>query len=122
MELENRKILQHLWNQGTKKAKDLNQLTNIPLSTCYDVIKRIKSGEGVERKSGSGAKRKLKGKDTKRIVQLACHHPKWSCVKIASVAAEKGNPFAHHATIRRNLASIGYMKWVPKNVPLLTTI
>ena len=58
----------------------------------------------------------------KRIAQLACHHPKWSCAKIASVAAEKGSPSVYHATIRRNLASIGYMKWVPKNVPMLTKI
>ena len=67
MELENRKVLQHLWNHGTKKAKDLHQLTNIPLSTCYDFIKRLKSGEGVERKSGSGGKKKIKGKDMQRI-------------------------------------------------------
>ena len=122
MELENRKVLQHLWNHGTKKAKDLHQLTNIPLSTCYDIIKRLKSGEGVERKSGSGGGKKLKGKDMQRIAQLARFHPKWTCSEISRVANERGSPFVHQETIRRNLAAIGYIKWVPKNVPMLTTI
>ena len=37
-----RQCILHLWNEGICNGQEINRRTNIPLSTIYDNIKKIK--------------------------------------------------------------------------------
>lgn len=122
MELDKRKCLLELWNNGTKNPKILSELTNTSLRACYNFKKRIESGKGVERSPGTGAPSKLMENDRRRILQLALWNPKLSTARIGVLAAEKGSPWVSKSTISRALKSAGYQKWTPKPIPMLTEI
>jgi transposase len=94
------------WHKDPKK---LHKMTGIPLATVYRTIAKIKSGEDLQRKSGSGAKRKIVSNDLRRVSQLAHHHPKFSSAKIGELAAKRGNPLVHPNTILNTLKRSGYL-------------
>ncbi|KAF2891747.1 hypothetical protein ILUMI_14426, partial [Ignelater luminosus] len=91
MELFKRKCLQELYYNGTIDPKELRR-----------------------------PRRVLKENDMRRIAQMAVHHPVWSARKTANEAAARGTPRVHRTTIARNLQRIGYLKWVPKKLLMLT--
>jgi hypothetical protein len=68
MEVERRKALQILFENGIKVPKKLRKMTGTPLSTVYRTIAKIKLSQGPKNKPGSGAKRKIVGNDYLRRV------------------------------------------------------
>jgi transposase len=72
---------------------DGHKMTGIPLATIYRTVAKIKSGEDLQRKPGSGAKRKVVGNDLRRVSQIAHHHPKFSSAEIGELAAKRGSPW-----------------------------
>ena len=38
----NRQAIQRLWNQGIRSAIDIHNWTNIPMTTIYDNLKKLK--------------------------------------------------------------------------------
>lgn len=117
---DNRNRLLVLYECGIKSAKKLHQFTGIPLSTIYDHLKRFQTGKGSKRKVGSGRPPKLSANDRRRVAQLANFHEKWSATRIAQRAHKKGSPLVSRQTICRVLKEQGFLKLVPKIVPLLT--
>jgi transposase len=120
MELERRSQVFYLLKSGIKDPKKIHKLTKIPLSTVYSIKNRIESGKGVQREAGSGAREKLSASDKKRISNLANSNPKFSCARIATIAHSRGSPQVHSTTIWRHLKNAGYLKLVPKKIPMLT--
>lgn len=120
MEYANRERLRVLYESGIRSASTLQQLTKIPLRTIYDNLKRFEAGRSSERAGGDGRPRILKIEDRRRIAQLAVHHPTWSAAKIGKEAVKRGTPNVSAKTIRRTLQGQGFVKLVPKQVPLLT--
>ena len=118
--LEARKTLLWLWDAGNHDHKNLANITGIPLATVYRTIAKIKNGQGVERRSGSGRPHKLKPDDRRRITQLANHHPMMNCATIAEEVAKRGSPSVSRWTIGRSLRRSGYLKWLPQVVPNMT--
>jgi hypothetical protein len=53
---------------------------------------------------------------------LAHHHPKWSAAKIGAKAIGKGSLEVSSRTIQRYLKAAGYLKLVPRKIPLLTEV
>ena len=45
--------LLHLWNEGVRDAKEIHRRTNIPLSTIYDNLKKLKNSGTTQRARGS---------------------------------------------------------------------
>jgi hypothetical protein len=105
---------------GITEAKTIHKKTRIPFSTIYDNKNRIKSGEGIERKPGSGAREKLSTTVKKRISNLANSNSKYSCARIGNEAFQRGSPNVHLTKIWRHLSKSGYLKLVPKKVPMIT--
>jgi len=120
MELRNRERIRVLFDCGIQSASELHQLTNIPLRTVYNNLKRFEAGRSTERASGDGRSRILESNDRRRIAQLAVHHPAWSAAKIRAEAVKRGTSGVSTRTVERTLQVQGYIKLVPKEVPLLT--
>ena len=64
-----RQTILQLWNEGVRKGTEIYRITNIPLSTIYDNIKKIKKSNTVSRKKGSGRPRKITGKFSNSLGQ-----------------------------------------------------
>jgi len=54
-----RKTLLYLWNDGVRNAHELHARTNIPLSTIYDNIKKLKKTGTTKHAGGNGRPRKI---------------------------------------------------------------
>ena len=54
-----RQTILHLWNEGICNGHEIHTHTNIPLSTIYDNIKKLKKTGTVEHKGGNGRPKKL---------------------------------------------------------------
>ena len=120
MESKNRITLQKLYSEGITEAKKLSKITNIPLRTVYNFLKRIKNKMGIERQNGSGRKSKFSADDKRRISQIANYHPLLSSARIGELAIEKETPPVHRTTVFRYLKSKGFLKLLPKMVTKLT--
>jgi hypothetical protein len=70
--------------------------------------------------AGAGRPFKFNSSDKKRVCNLAIAHPKWSAAKIGKLAEERGTPPVSDRTIRRYLNSSGYLKLMPKPIPMMT--
>ena len=53
------KTLLYLWNDGVRNARELHARTNIPLSTIYDNIKKLKKTGTTNHAGGNGHPRKI---------------------------------------------------------------
>ena len=120
MEFAHRLRHQHLYQSGIRSASKLHSLTNIPLRTIYDNLERFRQGRSSERAQGSGRHRILKPNDRRRIAQLAIHHSAWPAAKIRKEATKRGTQKVTTRTIQGTLKNQGYVKLVPKKIPLLT--
>ncbi len=119
MELSNRNCLLNLYGLGFTKAKQLKEITNIPQRTVYWVLNRVKSGDDMKRRPGDRRPSKLQVDDSRRITQLARHHPQWSSNQIAEEAFKRGNPKVSGVTVWRLLRSRKYFKLISNKVPFL---
>lgn len=119
-ELEARKTLLDLWNQGNTDPNFLIKGTGLSQATVYRTIKKIKEEKSVERKEGSGRKTLLEVNDKRRLTQLAHHNPYSSSAQLSSLIQQRGSPKVSRWTIWRELRKSGILKWTPKTVPLLT--
>jgi hypothetical protein len=62
----------------------------------------------------------LSTSDKKRISNIANSNPKLSCAQIGKIAASRGSPEVHPTTVLRHLKKSGYLKLIPKKIPILT--
>jgi transposase len=120
MEYSNRLRLQHLYEARIRSALKLHSLTGIPLMTIRDNLKRFEEGRGAERAPGSGQPRILKPNDRRRVAQLAAHHRSWPSVRIRDEAVKRGTRKVTDRTIRGTLKRQGYIKLIPRKIPMLT--
>jgi transposase len=120
MELENRNKVLILYKLGYTSPRVLREMTNLPRSTIYDIVNKIKRDGHVVRKRGTGRQRKFNSNDKKRISNLANSHPKYSCARIGQMAHERESPKISRWTVWRSLKQSGYSKLKPKPIPMLT--
>ena len=119
-----RAIVVHvLFSFVTTIAAHIAKITGYPRTTIRDIIKKIKSGEGIERRPGSGRKRKLGTDDMRCLTQLALKHPKWSGEELAKELSNRkdssGNirPKVCGRTVRNRLHEAGLKQWLPAKSP-----
>ena len=53
LETQRQTTLLHLWNKGVRDSKEIHRRTNIPLSTIYDNLKKLKNSGTTQRARGS---------------------------------------------------------------------
>ncbi|GES83354.1 hypothetical protein RCL_jg16059.t1 [Rhizophagus clarus] len=87
----NRQAIQQLWNQGIQDAMEIHNRTNIPLSTIYDNLKKLKNSGTVQHIEGTLS------------------------TKLSSTGID-----VSYRTIGRHLSNHGYHKKLPRASPMLT--
>jgi transposase len=120
MKLAERIKVQNLYESGIKNPKVISKSVDLSIRQVYRIIERIECGEGVNPRPIRGRPRKLKTNDQKRISNLADSHPKYSTARIAKIARDRGSPAVHLTTVWRHLRRRGYIKLVPKPIPIMT--
>ena len=116
-----RQTLLHFWNQGVRSAKELHTLTNIPLSTIYFNIEKIKNTGNILHKGGNGRPKKITADVAHLIGQTIRRDTSVSVRSLVNKVATKGIEVSH-MTISRHLSNHGYKKSLPQATPMLTTV
>ncbi len=112
-------VLLHLWNNGIHNAKELHKLTDIPLPTIYRKIKKIKKNGSLKHAGGNGRPKKINANSSRALCQYIRHDTSLSTRTLARKLENLGTQVSYR-TIGRHLASIGYLKKLPKATPMLT--
>ena len=81
-ELDRRKRLLNLYENGVTSAQKLGEITDIPISTVYDNLRRFREGRSEIRCPGSGRKPIFDANDRRRVTQLAVSHPNGQQIKL----------------------------------------
>lgn len=119
-EQERRKRIKILYEAGITGARNISNRTGVPLRTCYNVLKRIRNGESVDRKPGSGRPIKLNGAARRRLAAIAGKNPKFSTVQVTERFNTSADTKISSSTFYRKLTEMGYLKFVPRKVPFIT--
>ena len=102
-----------------RKETKINRITNIPLSTVYDNIKKIKKNNTVNRKQGSGRPRKITGNFFKFLEQTIWRDTSILTRTLAKKLGQTGVEVSY-MTILRYLNDHGYKKALLRPTPILT--
>jgi transposase len=116
-----RETILYFWQQGVRKAPKIHSLTNIPLRTIYNNIKKIKKTGGVQYRNNNGRPSKITTSDSRKIGQFIRRDPTISAGMIAKKLSETGTKVSR-VTVTRYLQKKGYKNSLPLATPLLTTI
>jgi transposase len=108
-----------LWDNGIHNAKELHKLTNIPLSTIYRKIEKIKKNGSLKHAGGNGRPKKITASASRALGQYVRHDTSLSTRTLARKLENIGVEVSYR-TIGRHLSSVGYVKRIPKATPMLT--
>jgi transposase len=115
----NRQAIQQLWNQGIQDANEIQNRTNIPLSTIYDNLKKLKQSGTVQRTKGSGRPKKITASASRALGQYIRRDFFISTRALSTKLSLTGLDVSYR-TIGRHLADSGYRKNLPRATPMLT--
>ena len=111
--------LRELYNNGHQERKALIKMTGYPPRTVDRILKKLREGESLERKVGSGKPALLNSNHRRSLVQLARKNDMLSSSELRKKMIEKGYPAVAPRTIRSYLNRSGYFSLAPKAEPLL---
>jgi transposase len=118
--IDTRQRLQILIESGITDIEELENKTGASRMTIFRVKNRLKNGEGMERRQGSGRPPLLQTRDKQRILGFVRENPSWSREQVAVAAAARGSPRVSRWTVGRYLKSINWIKCLPQTKPMLT--
>lgn len=114
-----RKTILHLWNEGVRDAKEIHKRTNIPPSTIYNNLKKLKKLGTIRHAGGNGRPRKITANASKALGQYVRRDSSISTRTLATKLSNIGVEVSYR-TVGRHLADSGYSKLLPKATPMLT--
>ncbi len=82
-------------------TKFIQKATKLHVKTIQRIVKRIKSGEDIQRRSQSGRSRKYTSNDHNRLSNLVNSHLKYSSVRLGEMSKSRGSPPVSPRTVRR---------------------
>ena len=115
----NRQAIQQLWNQGIWNAMEIHNRTNIPLSTIYDNLKKLKNSGTIQRIEGSGRPKKITANASRALGQYIRQDFYISTRALSTKLSSTGIDVSYR-TIGRHLFNHGYHKKLPRASPMLT--
>lgn len=101
----------NLYRNGITSKQEISEYLDLPLSTVYRVIKRNETGEGFERRKGSGREQIWQGRDRRRLGQIVKNNAFKGASAIRKEMLERGSPAVSTRTVQRQLAR---QHWVKK--------
>lgn len=117
---EKRRLLLHLYENGHKQPRKLQELTGMSRRWVFKCLKRIKDGSGLEHRRGNGRPRKLVGRNLQAASALSHHHPKASAHQIAQRLKRTRNINIAGNNVRKALKRAGISKKRPAKIPHMT--
>jgi len=111
-----RELILSFWKKGVRTAKKIHTATNIPLTTIYNNLRKLKKTSKVTKSKGAGRPRVISNQLSQKIRRYIEKDPSISTRALAIKLGEVVSP----STILRHLKSLGYRNDVPKEVPMLT--
>ncbi|GES78191.1 IS630 family transposase [Rhizophagus clarus] len=109
--------LLNLWNNGIHNAKELHYLTNIPLSTVYRKIEKIKKDGSLKHAGGNGRPKKITASASRALGQFVRRDTSISTRTLARKLENIGVEVSYR-TVGRHLLNAGYQKKIPKATPI----
>jgi transposase len=102
-----------------RNAKEINEITSIPLSTIYYNLKKLEKIGTVEHIGGNGRPSKITGHASRALAQYVRRDSTLSKKALAKKLTDIGVEVSP-TTIGRHLTKGGYKKSLPKAIPMLT--
>uniref|UniRef100_A0A158P4N6 Transposase Tc1-like domain-containing protein n=1 Tax=Tetranychus urticae TaxID=32264 RepID=A0A158P4N6_TETUR len=104
----------------TNNIKNCANLTNVSPRTVLRVKKRLKSGQSIKRKPGSGQSPTLNSTDRRRLGRIVQNCPVLSNEQIANRLSELGAAKVSSFTIGRELKKLKIQRFKPRYKPFLS--
>ena len=117
---QNRVVIHGKFNEGMTNPKDISKSTGIPQSTVYRVVKKIRSGDGIDRKEVEGRPKKFAETDRRRFGQLVRYGKFRSLSDYQRELIERGSANVSRQTVLNELNDLGWVKMTAKPTPPLT--
>ena len=115
-EKNNRLLL--LYDMGVRDFNELQIMTRIHPKTLYRNLTKLREGQTLERRPGSGRPKTFWGDNKRSLTLLARNNPEFSEKDPKQAVASKGGPSASIRTIQRSLRDSGYTKKSKKDPDL----
>ena len=120
MALKNKVVILGKINEGMTNPNDISKSTGIPQYTVYRIVKKLRSGDGIDRKEVEVRPKKFAETDRRRRGQLV------RCGKFRSLSdyqiglIERGSPNVSRQTVLNELNDLGWVKMTAKPIRPLT--
>ena len=85
-------------------------MTDIHPRTLYQNLTKLREGQTLERRPGSGRPKTFWGENKRSLTLLARNNPEFSAKDLKQAVASEGGPSASIRTIQRSLRDSGYTK------------
>ena len=114
-----RETVLYYWNEGIREVANLQYRTNIPRTTIYNIIKKIKKTGGVEHEGKNGRPLSITGRFSRMLGQYIRRDNSLS-LRTLALKLENNGLKVSIMTIQRHLNKLGYKKNLPLATPMLT--
>ena len=111
-----------LFENGITNPNELAARTGMGLRSVSRNLTKLRKGESLERRPGSGRNRLITGPDKTSLTLIARQNPEFSAKDIQKELRDRGRPNISVRTIQRSLMSSGYSKKKPADIPDLTDL
>ena len=111
----------YFWNKGIRSASVIHRETNIPLSTIYYNIDKLKQTNSLKHQGGNGRPRVLSGIEKKAIGQYIRRNNEITLNEIKENLSRTYHSSVSTSTIGRHLHEYGYRNVLPKSTHMLTS-
>jgi transposase len=111
----------YYWNKGIRSASLIHRETNIPLSTIYYNIDRLKQTGSLKHRGENGRPRVLGGKERKAIGQYIRYNNEITLREIKENLSTMHHKSVSTSTISRHLHEYGYKNVLPQSTHILTS-
>ena len=109
----------HYWNKGIRSARVIHRETNIPRSTIYYNINKLKQANSLKHRGGNGRPRVLSGIEKKAIGQYIRRNNEITLNEIKEKLSTTYHSSVSTTTIHRHLHEYGHRNVLPKSTHIL---
>ena len=106
---KNNKLLL-LYIMGVRDFNELQIMTDIHPRTLYRNLTKLREGQTLDLRPGSGRPKTFWGDNKKSLTLLPRNNPEFSAKDLKQAIASKGGPSVSIRTIQRSLRDSGYTK------------
>jgi len=117
----NRELVNSLWKQNIRNAKEISKKTGIPLRSCERYVHFLRKNGKIPTIHRTSRPKKISPEQRRQIGMIIKHNHFTTSEELKTMLETKYSELdVSERTIRRNLNRLGYTSVFPRKVPLLT--